>query len=278
MPSKILSAITFALIICTNTFAQTCCSNSTHTFAMLGSDSKFKNSHAEPEPFIYKPNKGKVVSFGTPDGKKSKAFYVAAAAKTNKYVFVFHEWWGLNDYIIQTAEQLQTELGYVNVLALDLYDGEVAAKADVAAHLMQNTKAERCMAIIMGASAFAGDDAQIQTIGWCFGGGWSMQAAEILKSKTKGCIIYYGMPEKDAAQIEKINFPMLGIFAKNDGWITPKIVSDFETAMKSAGKKVEIKMYDAEHAFANPSNPKHNKEFADDAMKMVVGFILENFK
>ena len=86
------------------------------------------------------------------------------------------------------------------------------------------------------------------------------------------------MPEKDAGQIEKINFPVLGIFAKNDGWITPQIVSDFETTMKAANKKVEIKMYDAEHAFANPSNPKHNKDFADDAMKRSVGFILENFK
>jgi len=277
MTLKILSAFTFALIYYTNTFAQTCCSSSTNTFAMLGSDSKYLSSHAEPEPFIYKPGKGKVVSFGTPDGKKSKAFYVAASAKTNKYVFVFHEWWGLNDYIIQTAEQLQTELGDVNVLALDLYDGEVATKADVAASLMQSTKAERCLAIIMGASAFAGDDAQIQTIGWCFGGGWSMQAAEILKTKTKGCIIYYGMPEKDAEQIEKINFPVLGIFAKNDGWITPKIVSDFETAMKAANKKVEIKIYDAEHAFANPSNPKHNKEFADDAMKLSVGFLKTNW-
>lgn len=277
MTSKIISAIVLLAATTFSSLAQTCCSNATEAFAMLGGNAKFQQSHAEPEPFNYKSNKGKVVSFSTPDGKKSKAFFLAAANKTNKYVFVFHEWWGLNDYIMQTSEELYNSLGDVNVLALDLYDGQVATKADVAGHLMQNVKAERCMAIIMGASAFAGDDAQIQTIGWCFGGGWSMQAAEILKTKTKGCVIYYGMPEKNTAQIEKINFPVLGIFAKNDGWITPQIVTDFETAMKSANKKVEIKMYDADHAFANPSNPKHNKEFTDEAMKLSVGFMKGNW-
>lgn len=277
MIKKIFTSILALFLFSAHSIAQTCCSNSTTAFAMLGADKKFQQSHAEPEAFNYLPKKGKVVTFSTPDGKKSKAFFIAAAAKSNKYVFVFHEWWGLNDYIMQTAEELYNTLGDVNVLALDLYDGEVATKADMASQLMQNAKAERCMAIIMGASIFAGDDAQIQTIGWCFGGGWSMQAAEILKAKTKGCIIYYGMPEKNAEQIEKINFPVLGIFAKNDGWITPQIVSDFESAMKTAGKKVEIKSYEADHAFANPSNPKHNKEFTLDAMKASVDFMKGNW-
>ncbi|MBK7854304.1 MAG: hypothetical protein IPJ79_04820 [Bacteroidetes bacterium] len=88
MTLKILSAFTFALIYYTNTFAQTCCSNSTNTFAMLGSDSKFKSSHAEPEPFIYKPGKGKVVSFGTPDGKSQKHFMLRLLQKQiNMFLF-----------------------------------------------------------------------------------------------------------------------------------------------------------------------------------------------
>jgi len=51
---------------------------------------------------------------------------VKAAGPTKKYLFVIHEWWGLNDYIKQEAEKLQKELG-VNVIALDLYDGKVTS-------------------------------------------------------------------------------------------------------------------------------------------------------
>jgi carboxymethylenebutenolidase len=34
--------------------------------------------------------------------------------------------------------------------------------------------------------------------------------------------------------------------------------------------------YNADHAFANPSNPKYNKEYAEDAHKKAVDFIKKN--
>ena len=45
-------------------------------------------------------------------------------------VIMIHEWWGLNDHIKRTAEQLAQE-GYL-VLAVDLFKGSVATTSDQA--------------------------------------------------------------------------------------------------------------------------------------------------
>ena len=95
-------------------------------------------------------------------------------------VLVVHEWWGLNDYIKQEAERYANDFPEVNILAIDLYDGQLATNAEDAGKIMQSIQKERAEAIIKGALNYVGPTAAIQTIGWCFGGGWSLQAALIL--------------------------------------------------------------------------------------------------
>jgi carboxymethylenebutenolidase len=81
------------------------------------------------------------------------------------------------------------------------------------------------------------------------------------------------MPERNVERLKQLDAPVLGIFAEQDQSITPEIVRDFEQKMKGAGKEVTIKMYDAVHAFANPSNPKYDKVAAEDAHKLAIAFI-----
>jgi carboxymethylenebutenolidase len=50
----------------------------------------------------------------------------------------------------------------------------------------------------------------------------------------------------------------------------PRSVKTFEENMEKAGEKVTVKMYDAGHGFANPSNPIYNKEAAADAYKLAL--------
>jgi carboxymethylenebutenolidase len=69
------------------------------------------------------------------------------------------------------------DLSEVNVLALDLYDGMVADNRDSAMKYIQAVNTVRLENIIKGAIAYAGEDARIFTIGWCFGGMWSLQAS-----------------------------------------------------------------------------------------------------
>lgn len=255
-----------------------CCQPAaTEAFAMLGAKSDFQSAHLAPEPISFEPTTGKMITFKTNGGKDGNAFQVNSASPSSHYLYVFHEWWGLNDYIKKETEELAAALPGVNVIAVDLYDGKIATNAEEAGATMQAVRKERAESLILGAYEIAGKSASIQTIGWCFGGGWSLQAAMLAGTKNIGCVMYYGMPEKDENKLKALNAPVLGIFASQDGWINKPVVDAFETQMKQLNKAVTIHWYDAEHAFANPSNPKFNKDAASDAMTKSIAFIKSNF-
>lgn len=266
----------------TNLSAQctkSCCGeDAIFAFAGFAKEAKFRAGHDEPVAFNYVSELGKMVSFATTDGGTAKAFAIMAAKPTKNNIILIQEWWGLNDYIKREAEKLQKDLGNANVYAVDMYDGKIATSRDSAAKYMGEFKQERGVAIIKGLIASLGSDANIGTIGWCFGGGWSLQASLIAGKQAKACVMYYGMPEENLNRLKTLNTDVLGIFAKEDKWINPEVVGKFEKNMKAAGKKVTIKMYDADHAFANPSNPQFNKAYMDDAYAMSIKYFKERLK
>lgn len=253
---------------------QTCCSR----FVAFASDKEFVNAHQTPLPYQYTGTAGKSITFITLDGQKANAFLIKAAHESDKFLFIFHEWWGLNDYVKNEAAWYAQSLKDVNVMAIDLYDGQVATTREQAAAYMQAVKSERAQKIIEGAMAFAGKKAKIVTLGWCFGGTWSLQAALQLGKKAKGCVMYYGMPETDTQKLKKLHCSVLGFFAAQDQWITPTVVHAFEARMDSVGKKYQTKIFEADHAFANPSNPHYNKPFTDECRKQSVAYITSKLK
>lgn len=251
--------------------------NATEAFAMLASNEDFSGGHDAPLPFTYQGN-GEMIEFKTTDGQTSRAFAIKSNIRSDKYLLIIHEWWGLNDYIKQEAARFAKELPGVNVLALDLYDGQVAADADQAGKLMQGVKTDRAQAIIKGALLYAGPQAQIASIGWCFGGGWSIQTALLAGSKAKACVAYYGMPEKDVTKLKTLNTDVLFVFAKQDKWINEQVVEQFKKDMATAKKSLTVKSYDADHAFANPSNPKYNKAYAEEAHAASLAYLKKGLK
>ncbi len=252
-----------------------CCS--TNAFALLTHDKAFVNAHLEPEYFVLETKLGSDIEFSTPDGKKGHAYEIKAKTPSNKYVFVIHEWWGLNDYIKQESEKIYSTLENVNVIAIDLYDYQVATSRDSAAKYMQSVKTERAESIVKGLMKYVGNDAQIATIGWCFGGGWSMQTALIAGKQNVACVMYYGMPEEKMEKLKTLNAPVLFVWPDEDKWINKEMVDRFQKNMLTANKKLEVLTYHADHAFANPSNPKHNKEFADDAFTKSMKLMIDAF-
>jgi carboxymethylenebutenolidase len=258
-----------------------CCYVSTATtlFAAFASDRDFLNKHEEPLPFnLVSQTGGQQISYPTADGKTAKAWLIPSQKKSKNYLFVFHEWWGLNDYVKAEAEKFYKDLPDVNVICLDLYDGQVATTREDAAKQMQGLKQERAAAIMNGAIAYAGKKANIFTIGWCMGGSWSLQAALLAGKQAKGCIIYYGMPEKNVERLKMLHTDVLGIFAGQEQWISPRVVEEFDAHMKQAGKKLTYKIFDADHAFANPSNPKYAKEASQEAYAMSLDYLKKRMK
>lgn len=64
------------------------------------------------------------------------------------------------------------------------------------------------------------------------------------------------------------------IWPTQDKWINKEMMDKFEANMKTAGKKLTIKSYDADHAFANPSNAMgtYNEAAAKDAYANTLAF------
>ncbi|HMN25014.1 MAG TPA: dienelactone hydrolase family protein [Ignavibacteriaceae bacterium] len=256
---------------------KSCCSTEKSVSFTSFSESKdFRDIHQVPAAFTLKEAKGKMITFKTKDGKTANAYFIKSERQSGKYIFIFHEWWGLNDYIKKESDELKTKLGDVNILAIDLYDGMAAENRQDAAKFMQSAKDERAFNIIQGAIDFAGKDAKIGTLGWCFGGGWSLQASIMLGKQGKACVLYYGIIENTPETFKNLNAPVLGIFAEQDGWVTPEVYGNLEKNLKAAGKKVTIKSFNADHAFANPSNTKFDVDATNKAKELTLNFFKDN--
>jgi len=262
-------------------FAQkmACCKPSaTQQFAMLASDKKFRASHKDPVKFHFQSAIGKTISYNTTDGKTANAYMLKAKTATNNYLLVIHEWYGLNDFVKREAEKLYNDIGNVNVIALDLYDGKVATNSEDAGKYMQAVTDARAKAIIKGAINFAGAKAKIATVGWCFGGGWSLQSTLLAGKQATGCVMYYGMPEQDVTKLKTLNCAVLGNFANKDQWINTKVVDKFAADMKAAGKTLYLHQYNADHGFANPSNPVYDVAASKEAYGYTLTFLKARLK
>lgn len=274
-----ISILMAALVSVAQNDIVVCHTPSTEKFALFASNKEFNREHPNPRVYTHVSEAGgKMISFKTEDGTEAKGYLLMAKKKTNNWVFVFQEWWGLNDNIKGKSEELYNDLGNVNVLALDMYDGKLATDRETAGKYMGEFKQERGNAIVKGALVYAGKDARVATVGWCFGGGQSMQATLTAAKQAVACVIYYGMPEEDAAKLKTLNCDVLGIFATKEKWINQDVVKKFEANMKEAGKNLTVKNYDADHGFANPSNPIYDKVASEDAYKNTVAFFKARLK
>lgn len=249
----------------------TMCHDPNADFAAFADDKSFRDAHPTPVA-VSLTHGGKDITFPVEGGAEGRAFFVKAHGNTNKYLLLFHEWWGLNDNIKEEAMRWSHDLG-IHVLAVDLYDGKAASTPDDAGKLMQANDKNRSTAIIRGAAAYAGKDARFSTIGWCFGGGWSLQAALLMPERTDKCVVYYGMPESDVERLKTLQCDVLFIHAKQDKWINDETVAAFEQNMTKANRKVTVNAYDADHAFANPSGPRYNEGAAQAAREVVKTYL-----
>jgi len=195
-------------------------------------------------------------------------------------IIVIHEWWGLNDNIRMMTRRLAGE-GYV-ALAVDLYEGKVAETPDNAGTYARSVKSESAVDNLTQAYNFLNEEqgaTRTGTIGWCFGGGWSLQTALAMPDKIDATIIYYGRLVTDKSRLEKLNMPILGIFGEEDSGIPPSDVRDFESVLNEVDVPNSIHIYEgAGHAFANPSGNRYKKDAAEDAWKKTVAFFEEHLK
>ena len=220
-----------------------------------------------------------VVSYATVKGRPVQGFlaYPIEAHGALPAVLMFHEWWGLNDNIRAMAQRHAGQ-GYV-VLAVDLYGGVVAQTPEQAMQLMDAAlkDQEALGQNLRGAMGYLESEtpaSAIATLGWCFGGAMSFEAARMFPDKVAATVIYYGQVSSDPAVLAPLKMPILGIFAGKDDHITPQSARDFEKALHQLGKEAEVTVYEGVgHAFANPSGTNYRKAEADDAWQKTLAFL-----
>jgi carboxymethylenebutenolidase len=198
-------------------------------------------------------------------------------------VIVIQEWWGLNDWIKANAIRFARQ-GYVAV-APDLYRGKVADNPLEAGQLMKGLPRDRALRDLKGALDYAlarpeVNKEKVGVIGWCMGGGFSIDAA-IANPEIKACVICYGRVPSAPEAVKPLKAAVLGIFGENDKGIPPEAVMKFEVALKETGKSIEkINEYKAGHGFmreknGDKANPEYAEEPAKDAWKQIDAFFVK---
>ena len=225
---------------------------------------------------------GKPVSYKSGDDTVQGVLYAPDGPGPFPAIVVIHEWWGLNDWVKEQASKLSDQ-GYVT-LAVDLYRGKVAANPDMAHELMRGLPEDRAGRDLRAAVAFLRSQDNVQkdrvgSIGWCMGGGYSLQTA-LEVPDLAATVINYGHLVTEPESLQKIHAPILGLFGGKDQGITPEDVGKFEAAMKKLGKKIDVKIYpEAGHGFENPINKSgYRADDTADAWKRTVSFLAANLK
>ena len=192
-------------------------------------------------------------------------------------VIMIHEWWGLNDNVRAMAERLAAE-GFI-VLAVDLFGGDVATTPGAARELMMNAveNSNSVTSNLEQAYSFVTDTAgapRVASLGWCFGGGWSLNTALLFPKDLDAAVIYYGQVTDNEARLAPLEVPILGLFGSEDRGIKLESVRRFEETLERLGKDYEIQVYEgAGHAFANPSGNNFNADYAEDAWRRTLAFL-----
>jgi carboxymethylenebutenolidase len=197
-------------------------------------------------------------------------------------IIVIHEWWGLNDWVKENAKKF-ADKGYL-ALAVDLYRGQVAADVESARELMRGLPEDRATRDLQAAFSYLVSRSDVQhdkigSIGWCIGGGYSLQTA-LNVSELAACVINYGSLVTDPEMIDKINCPILGIFGGKDRGVSVKDVEAFKTACIKAGKNIAVQIYpNSGYAFINEETARgYNAADAKNAWEKTFAFFEQNLK
>ncbi len=224
----------------------------------------------------------KEVSYKSGDETVKGILYTPSGNGPFPGIVVIHEWWGLNDWVKEQASKLADQ-GYA-ALAIDLYRGKVADNPGTAHEIMRGVPEDRAARDLHAAVEFLKSQPNVRkdriaSVGWCMGGGYSLNVA-LTEPTLTAAVINYGHLATDPAAIHKINAAILGNFGGQDQGIPPDDVKKFEEALKKDGKKADIKIYpDAGHAFENPNNKAgYRADDAADAWQRTVSFLNSTLK
>ncbi|MFB6248842.1 MAG: dienelactone hydrolase family protein [Salinibacter sp.] len=238
------------------------------------------------------PVDGREVTYGRSEDGPALTGYLAAPSNPDSVlsahgrdpssarlpgIVVIHEWWGLNDNIRSATRRLAGK-GY-RALAVDLYGDSTAQTPQQAQSLMQaaTRSPEQITANLQAAHQHLTADEgapRVAVMGWCFGGGMTFRAVADRPTAFDAAVAYYGSPEAMTPSVlEQLTTPILAHFGRQDQVVPPKQGKAFRSRLDGRSVNVQVYMYDAGHAFANPSGESYDAEAAKRAWSRTTAFL-----
>ncbi|MEE8557966.1 MAG: dienelactone hydrolase family protein [Myxococcota bacterium] len=223
----------------------------------------------------------RMVEFAS-DGTTTQGYLATPESGGGPGVIVIQEWWGLVDHIKEVVDRF-AKSGFV-ALAPDLYHGESTQSPDDAGRLMMALDIGRSAKDLEGAVSFLLGDGgatsqKVGTVGFCMGGQLALAAA-CASSNVGACVDFYGVHPSVTLDFSQLSAPVLGLFAENDGFVSPEVARKLEHDIRSSGKQVQIHIYPGvDHAFFNDSRPDvYDAKAAGDAWDRTVRHFRENLR
>lgn len=213
-------------------------------------------------------------------GETVRAFIAQADSDAGRPgVVVVHGWWGLNEQIRGVTERV-AELGYVAIVP-DLYRGQLPADLGYAHDFMRDLDEKWAMKVLKGAiqhlrSAPGAARRPVGMIGFDMGGRLTLTAA-LQGLPVQTAISFYGDTRNDRDELEALDIPFLGIYARDDRATPPDEVEEFESLLEQLGKSAEIVvMPNVGRYFSNEDRPGFDGEATASAWFLTRGFLADN--
>jgi carboxymethylenebutenolidase len=201
------------------------------------------------------------------DGSIMKAYLAKPKKISGKIgaVLVIHENRGLNPHIRDVTRRV-AKAGYIalGVDALSPLGGTPANEEEARGLFAKLDASKNINNFVKGFDylrSLKESNGKTACVGFCWGGGLANQLA-VNSPQLKAAVAYYGR-QADAVDVPKIKASLMLHYGGLDERVNAGI-SDYETALKAAGIKHEIYVYEgANHAFNNDTAPtRFNAEVA----------------
>jgi len=223
------------------------------------------------------------VEFRGGNHQRNTMGFLARPKQSGRYpaVIVIHEIWGLVDHVKDVANGLARE-GYV-ALAVDLFDRKTISSIEEGRELRQKLTEQRIFGDLDGAFNYLKTleyvrPDSIGSIGFCMGGGLSLQLA-CRNKELAAAVVFYGRNPSPIDQVKNVQCAILGNYAGADKGITESDINLLKETLAKHRKEFDIKVYaDAPHAFFNDTRETFRPETAKDAWERTLSFFNRHLK
>lgn len=196
---------------------------------------------------------------------------------------LIQEWWGIEAHIQDLAQKFAEE-GFV-VAVPDLFHGKIATEPGDAQRMamMLQQNVDRAAKEIIGAldtvKAMPNvEPKKLGLIGFCMGGFLAYTVASRYPDLAAVVAFYGAGYDPTPEEVARVNAPVLAFYGSQDQSVPAEQRQKIERMYKDAGKDITVKVYNAGHAFINPTHGAGNEEAASQAWPLAVSFLKDKVK